>query len=207
MGCQGPCPGEARRGGPARAALLSATQSTIRTARPLLNAQTPPLRPNHPPTFAACHPALCAVAAGLRGTAPGDAADSYLGQLAAEEELRLYGFITNTRVKLVVAVDDPVVKDDEMRVVSDGACWSTGPPGGAGQAGRAGHGLLGHRPTGRERACGRVAAAAAAGARAASKGQLSPAAGPCLQRCCRSVRALWASGVWGLVCTHPPPSA
>ncbi|KAL4419460.1 hypothetical protein ABPG77_003573 [Micractinium sp. CCAP 211/92] len=57
------------------------------------------------------------VAAGLRGTAPGDAPDSYLGLLASEEELRLYGFITNTRVKLVVAVDDPVVKDDEMRAI------------------------------------------------------------------------------------------
>ncbi|KAL4440534.1 hypothetical protein ABPG75_003535 [Micractinium tetrahymenae] len=57
------------------------------------------------------------VAAGLRGTTPGDAPDSYLGLLAAEEELRLYGFITNTRAKLVVAVDDPVVRDDEMRVI------------------------------------------------------------------------------------------
>lgn len=62
------------------------------------------------------------MAAGLRGTAPGDAPDSYLGLLAAEEELRLYGFITNTRVKLVVAVDDPVVKDDEMRAVSRRCC-------------------------------------------------------------------------------------
>lgn len=62
------------------------------------------------------------MAAGLRGTAPGDAPDSYLGLLASEEELRLYGFITNTRVKLVVAVDDPVVKDDEMRAVSRQRC-------------------------------------------------------------------------------------
>lgn len=96
-----------------------------------------------------------AVAAGLRGTAPGDTPDAYLGLLStggrgspckaarccwlrggarwsgiadpsppapfvpspAEDELKLFGWITNTRVKLVVAVDDPAVKDEEMRAV------------------------------------------------------------------------------------------
>lgn len=57
------------------------------------------------------------VAAGLRGGAPGDAPDTYLGLLSSEEEVRLYGYITNTRAKLVIAVDDPVVKDDEMRAI------------------------------------------------------------------------------------------
>lgn len=66
----------------------------------------------------ACHRLLCpAVAAGLRGPA-GDAPDAYLGLLSTEDDLRLFGFLSNTRVKLVVAVDDPVVKDDEMRAVS-----------------------------------------------------------------------------------------
>ena len=63
-----------------------------------------------------------AVAAGLRGPA-GDAPDAYLGLLSTEDDLRLFGFLSNTRVKLVVAVDDPVVKDDEMRAVSWGSGW------------------------------------------------------------------------------------
>ncbi|PRW39361.1 Trafficking particle complex subunit 2 [Chlorella sorokiniana] len=57
------------------------------------------------------------VAAGLRGTAPGDGPDAYLGLLSAEDELKVFGFVTNTRVKLVAVVDDPVVKDDEMRAI------------------------------------------------------------------------------------------
>ena len=60
---------------------------------------------------------LGAVAAGLRGTA-GDAPDAYLGVLATEEELRVFGFMTNTKAKLMVVVDGPVAKDDEMRAVS-----------------------------------------------------------------------------------------
>lgn len=46
---------------------------------------------------APCHDALPAVGAGLRGTAPGDAPDAYMGLLATEGELRLYGYATNTR--------------------------------------------------------------------------------------------------------------
>ncbi|KAI7838528.1 hypothetical protein COHA_007671 [Chlorella ohadii] len=55
------------------------------------------------------------VAAGLRGTAPGDVPDAYLGLLSSEDELKVFGYVTNTRVKLVAVVDDPIVKDDEMR--------------------------------------------------------------------------------------------
>jgi hypothetical protein len=47
-----------------------------------------------------------------------------MGALASEEELRVYGYLTNTRAKLVVVVDDAVVKDDEMRAVS--GCWERG---------------------------------------------------------------------------------
>lgn len=57
------------------------------------------------------------VAAGLRGTAPGDVPDAYLGLLSAEDDLKAFGYVTNTRVKLVAVVDDPVVKDDEMRAI------------------------------------------------------------------------------------------
>jgi hypothetical protein len=82
----------------------------------------PSLAPIHPipprPRPPLPLPALpcTAVAAGLRGPA-GDAPDAYLGLLSTEDDLRLFGFLSNTRVKLVVAVDDPVVKDDEMRAV------------------------------------------------------------------------------------------
>lgn len=67
-------------------------------------------------------PPAPAVAAGLRGTAPGDAPDAYLGVLFSEEGLRLYGYVTNTRAKLVVAVDGPAVRDDEMRAVRMCGC-------------------------------------------------------------------------------------
>jgi hypothetical protein len=47
-----------------------------------------------------------------------DVPDAYLGVLAVEEECKVYGFVTNTRTKLIVVVDDPLIKDDEMRAVS-----------------------------------------------------------------------------------------
>ena len=54
-----------------------------------------------PPACAASRPRPAppprAVAAGLRGTAPGDAPDAYLGLLSAEDELKLFGYVTNTR--------------------------------------------------------------------------------------------------------------
>lgn len=42
-------------------------------------------------------PPSAAVAAGLRGTAPGDVPDAYLGLLSAEDELKVLGYVTNTR--------------------------------------------------------------------------------------------------------------
>ncbi|KAI3431327.1 hypothetical protein D9Q98_004385 [Chlorella vulgaris] len=56
------------------------------------------------------------VAAGMRGVTT-DVPDAYLGVLAVEEECKVYGFVTNTRTKLIVVVDDPLIKDDEMRAI------------------------------------------------------------------------------------------
>ncbi|KAK9864657.1 hypothetical protein WJX84_004759 [Apatococcus fuscideae] len=47
----------------------------------------------------------------------GDAVESYLGLLYPTEDYRVYGYISNTRIKLMLIVDDHVARDDEMRQV------------------------------------------------------------------------------------------
>ena len=41
----------------------------------------------------------------------------YLGMLYPTEDFKVFGYITNTNVKLVVVVDDIDTKDAEMRAV------------------------------------------------------------------------------------------
>lgn len=51
-------------------------------------------------------------------SAPGGSRpDSYLGMLYPIEELSVYGYLTNSRVKLLTVIDDDEVKDVEMRAL------------------------------------------------------------------------------------------
>ncbi|KDO30106.1 hypothetical protein SPRG_05298 [Saprolegnia parasitica CBS 223.65] len=43
--------------------------------------------------------------------------DMYLGFLGPVEDFRVYGYVTNTLVKLVVVVQDAPIKESEMRVL------------------------------------------------------------------------------------------
>ena len=43
--------------------------------------------------------------------------DSYLGMLFPIEELRVFGFLSNCRVKLIAVLDDEEVKDGEMKAL------------------------------------------------------------------------------------------
>ena len=43
--------------------------------------------------------------------------DSYLGLLYPIEELRVYGFMTNCRIKLIAVLDEEDVKDAEMKAL------------------------------------------------------------------------------------------
>jgi hypothetical protein len=43
--------------------------------------------------------------------------DSYLGLLYPIEELRVYGYLTNCRIKLLAVLDDDEVKDAEMKAL------------------------------------------------------------------------------------------
>jgi hypothetical protein len=59
------------------------------------------------------------VAAGFRD-APGDAPDCYLGLLSSEESLRVYGFETNCRARLLLGVQAegaPPPGDEALRAV------------------------------------------------------------------------------------------
>ena len=48
--------------------------------------------------------------------AAGSKHEAYLGLLYPIEELRVYGYLTNSRVKLIAVVDDEEVKDAEVKV-------------------------------------------------------------------------------------------
>lgn len=43
--------------------------------------------------------------------------DSYLGLLYPIEELRVYGYLSNCRIKLIAVLDDDEVKDGEMKAL------------------------------------------------------------------------------------------
>lgn len=55
-------------------------------------------------------------AAGAAAGAAGSKNEPYLGLLYPIEELRVYGYLSNSRVKLIAVLDDEEVKDAEMKV-------------------------------------------------------------------------------------------
>ena len=66
---------------------------------------------------------LCAVAAPRK--APGEVFDTYLGMLYPTEDYKVYGYISNTRIKFILVVDEMLQKEDEVRMVSTAACTMT----------------------------------------------------------------------------------
>ncbi|KAK9832604.1 hypothetical protein WJX81_002897 [Elliptochloris bilobata] len=48
---------------------------------------------------------------------PGEPSDAYLGLLYPTEDYKVFGYVTNTRVKFILVVDEPVPKDEEMRMI------------------------------------------------------------------------------------------
>ena len=49
--------------------------------------------------------------------APGEVFDTYLGMLYPTEDFKVYGYISNTRIKFMLVVDEMLQKEDEMRMV------------------------------------------------------------------------------------------
>lgn len=49
---------------------------------------------------------------------PGEVFDTYLGMLYPTEDYKVYGYISNTRIKFVLVVDELLQKEDEVRMVS-----------------------------------------------------------------------------------------
>lgn len=50
--------------------------------------------------------------------APGEVFDTYLGMLYPTEDYKVYGYISNTRIKFILVVDEMLQKEDEVRMVS-----------------------------------------------------------------------------------------
>ena len=48
---------------------------------------------------------------------PGEVFDTYLGMLYPTEDFKVYGYISNTRIKFMLVVDEMLQKEDEMRMV------------------------------------------------------------------------------------------
>eukprot|EP01095_Lingulamoeba_sp_RSL-Kostka_P011788 TRINITY_DN4579_c5_g1_i1.p1 TRINITY_DN4579_c5_g1~~TRINITY_DN4579_c5_g1_i1.p1 ORF type:complete len:135 (+),score=10.79 TRINITY_DN4579_c5_g1_i1:52-456(+) len=42
--------------------------------------------------------------------------NSYLGMLYPTEDYKVYGYVTNTKIKFVIVIDDVEVKDPEIRI-------------------------------------------------------------------------------------------
>lgn len=49
--------------------------------------------------------------------APGEIFDTYLGMLYPTEDYKVYGYISNTRIKFILVVDEMLQKEDEVRMV------------------------------------------------------------------------------------------
>lgn len=47
----------------------------------------------------------------------GEPSDAYLGMLYPTEDFKIYGYVSNTRVKFILVVDEVVPKDEEMRLI------------------------------------------------------------------------------------------
>ena len=50
--------------------------------------------------------------------APGEVFDTYLGMLYPTEDYKVYGYISNTRIKFILVVDEMLQKEDEVRMVT-----------------------------------------------------------------------------------------
>lgn len=50
---------------------------------------------------------------------PGEVFDTYLGMLYPTEDYKVYGYISNTRIKFILVVDEIFQKEDEVRMVID----------------------------------------------------------------------------------------
>lgn len=57
-----------------------------------------------------------AVSLGLR-TSPGAIPDHFLGQLASAEGQKVFGLVSNTRTRFLVSLNDPVVREEDVRRV------------------------------------------------------------------------------------------
>lgn len=54
----------------------------------------------------------------MRRRGKGDGGDNYLGQLLAMEEYRVYGYVTNTSVKITLVLSDgATVRDNEVKAL------------------------------------------------------------------------------------------
>lgn len=49
--------------------------------------------------------------------APGEIFDTYLGMLYPTEDYKVYGYISNTRIKFILVVDEMLQKEDEVRML------------------------------------------------------------------------------------------
>lgn len=54
-------------------------------------------------------------AASAASTAAPSSLDSYIGMLYPIESMRVYGYLTNSRIKLLAVIDDEEVKEAQMR--------------------------------------------------------------------------------------------
>ncbi|KAK9823385.1 hypothetical protein WJX72_002400 [[Myrmecia] bisecta] len=48
---------------------------------------------------------------------PADTADPYLGMLYPTEDYKVYGYISNTKMKFILVLDEPVAREDDMRMI------------------------------------------------------------------------------------------
>lgn len=46
---------------------------------------------------------------------PGEPSDCYLGMLYPTEEYKVFGYVSNTKIKFMLVLSEPIPKDDELR--------------------------------------------------------------------------------------------
>lgn len=47
----------------------------------------------------------------------GDSTDSYLGMLYPTEDHKVFGYVSNTKIKFMLVLSEPIPKDDELRMI------------------------------------------------------------------------------------------
>lgn len=48
---------------------------------------------------------------------PGEPSDAYLGLLYPTDDFKVYGYVSNTKMKFILVLDDMAPKDEEMRLI------------------------------------------------------------------------------------------